>query len=194
MPILLALLGGARSFLSSAFAFFSQPPGSWVGVALLACGIVWYAHHRGYNSGQSDAKAAFAKLEEQAVNAARVDQAARDMISQNEAIARAKSQAQIQTKTITLTKEIPVYVTAAQDRSTCITYGLVRVFNDAVGEADAIPVPAGKSYDACSPVKASDLARGITENFGTANDNADQLNKLEDWVRSQLAQNAKSAK
>lgn len=191
MPILLMILSGAKTFFSAALSFFSKPPGSWIGLALIAGGIIWYAHHSGYNSGKSDSDAAYAKIEARAVEAARVDQTARDKISSDAAVTRAKSQARIETKTITLTKEIPVYVTAAQDRSTCITYGILRVYNDAVGQADAIPVPAGKSYDACSPVKASDLARGIAENFGTANDNADQLNKLEDWVHAQIYQNGK---
>lgn len=122
-----------------------------------------------------------------AVTAAKADLAARDKVTLDAAVSRATSQQKIVTQTVTITKEIPAHVTPAQDARTCITYGLVRVFDAAAGGADpdTLSLPAGQSDDACAPVKASDLARSVAENYGSARDNADQLTALQGWVRQQ---------
>src|SRR4051812_21974039 len=50
-------------------------------------------------------------------------------IAQAAAVSAASAQEKIQTRTVTLTREIPRYVT---DTSSCITYGLIRVLDATV--------------------------------------------------------------
>lgn len=168
------LITTALSFLSSIKYWLIG------GAVAIALGVGTYYVHE-YHAGQAAIK-----------NVAVLQQANKlqgslDKLDLSAALDRAGSSAAINTGTSNLILEIPTYVTSAQDRSTCITYGLVRVYNAAVGQPDAIPLPAGKSNDACSPVKASALAAGIADNFGTAKDNADQLNKLEAYINSEKA-------
>lgn len=104
------------------------------------------------------------------------------------AVAEAKAQEKIVTRTQFIIKEVPRYVTASQDRSTCVTYGLVRVLDAAALGTDPadLELPAGQSDDACAPVKASDLAASVAENYGTARQNAQQLDALIEDTRSRI--------
>lgn len=90
----------------------------------------------------------------------------------------------IVTRTITLIKEVPRYVTPAQDARSCITYGLVRVLDAAaLGTRPAeLPLPAGQSDDACAPVASSALASSVAANYGVALQNSTQLDALIDSV------------
>ena len=36
-----------------AAAFFAQPPGSWIGAALIALALLWGVHHAGYEAGEA---------------------------------------------------------------------------------------------------------------------------------------------
>lgn len=59
MPLfLLPFLSAAKSIFSSVMTFFSRPPGSWIGAALIVAWIVWYAHHHGYDAGRADCETA----------------------------------------------------------------------------------------------------------------------------------------
>lgn len=95
-----------------------------------------------------------------------------------------EAQVRIQTKivdhTITVLKEVPRYVTIEQDARSCVSYGLVRLLNAAVTGADpaSYQLPPGVSDDACTGIKASELAASIAENYGTARSNAAQLDGL----------------
>lgn len=94
-------------------------------------------------------------------------------------------QTRIVNHTITLTKEIPHYVSLAP--TPCISYGLVRVLDAAVLQADpdALPLPAGATDDTCSPITAADLAQSVVSNYAAAQANAQQLNDLETSIRSE---------
>lgn len=104
------------------------------------------------------------------------------------AVKEAQAQEKIVTRTQTIIKEVPRYVTASQDRGTCVTYGLVRVLDAAALGADPadLELPAGQSDDACAPVKASALAASVAENYGTARQNAQQLDALIEDTRSRI--------
>jgi hypothetical protein len=98
------------------------------------------------------------------------------------AVAEVKAQVQIVHDTQVITKEIPVYVTPAQDaRSPCaVSVGLLRVLTAAQTGADpaSLPSPAGATDDACTAVGLSDLAASLSGDFGAARANAEQLNAL----------------
>lgn len=131
----------------------------------------------GYSQAQAAATAQAAAL-----------QKAQDQITLSSAVAEASSQTRIITRTSTLIQKVPTYVTVQQDRA-CVSYGLVRVLDAAVHGVDPseLQLPAGQSDDACSPVKASDLARSVAGNYGVAHQNAEQLTALQADVSAKLA-------
>lgn len=150
-------------------------------------------HH--FMQGKLDREVNKAVAIQAAVNAkAVVQQKAQSDLALKSAVTEASAQERIVTQTRTVIKEVPTYVTPAQDARGCVTYGLVRVLDAAsqgVGPAD-LGLPAGQSDDACSPLKASDLAAGVAENFGIARQNAQQLDGLIADVRARVeAANAK---
>ena len=103
------------------------------------------------------------------------------------AVAEAKAQETLHARTVTLTTQVPVYITPYIDTVVvpCIPYALVRVLDAAILTANGNPVtasdlalPTGKSDNDCSPLKASDLGQALTKDFGIAGENAEQLNAL----------------
>jgi hypothetical protein len=90
----------------------------------------------------------------------------------------AAAQIQIVTRTRTLLKEVPTYVTV---RSPCIPWGALRLHDAAVLGVDAstLQPPAGQSDDACSDVAPAAFVAGVVANYGAARQNAQQLNDLE---------------
>lgn len=109
-----------------------------------------------------------------------------DTIALGAAVTEAKSQAQIVTRTVTITKEIPAYVTPAQDAVVCIPVGLARVLRAAAAGADpaSLQLAPGQSDDACSDVTASEVAGWFSDYAGTSQANAEQLNELELTIQS----------
>ena len=108
-------------------------------------------------------------------------QKAYDDAAINAAVHEGEAQQKIAVRTVTITKEIPTYVTAQQDRVACVSYGLVRVLDAAVLGVDpaSLPLPPDVTDDTCTALKASDLAASIADNYGTAEANAEQLDALE---------------
>lgn len=131
----------------------------------------------GYSQAQAAATAQAAALQKQ-----------QDAITLSSAVSEASNQTRIITRTSTLIQKVPTYVTVQQDRA-CVSYGLVRVLDAAVHGVDPseLQLPAGQSDDACSPVKASDLARSVAGNYGVAHQNAEQLTALQADVSAKLA-------
>ena len=128
----------------------------------------------------------YAQAKEKAVEEARAAQAAQDKIALTAAVAEAAAQEKIVTITNTITKEIPSHV---KDSGPCITYGLVRVLDGAASgrDPDTLALPTGKSDDACSPVKASDLAQSVADNYGAARQNSEQLTALQQTAKDLIA-------
>lgn len=118
-----------------------------------------------------------------AVTAAKNDLAARDAVTLKNSVADALNQQKIVTRYETITKEITSHV---PDTAHCITYGLVRVLNDAAGAA-AYPVPgaAAQPDDACAPVSWREFAADITADYGAKAQNDQQLTDLQSWVKDQ---------
>lgn len=129
-----------------------------------------------------------AKAQTTAIAAAAAKQKALDDAGLKAAVSEAQAQEKIVTQYVTLTKEVPTYVTQAQDAAAaapgaapgCVSYGLVRLLDAAVlgVEPATLALPAGKSDDACSPVEPSALAANVTGNYGLGAQNAKQLDDL----------------
>jgi len=109
-----------------------------------------------------------------------------DEVAQAAAVKEAESRQKIITQTVTTIKKVNHYV---QDRSRCITVGLVRVLVAAArgSDPDLLPSTAGQSDDACAALGWRDLASWIVGNFGVARQNEGQLNGLQDALRARSA-------
>ena len=178
LSLITAALGGAWGYVAAAV----------LAAILSGAGIGWTVH-RVDESTIAAMKLTEAEAQLSAANTAAAIQKKEDAVSLAEAVSEARAQQQIVTQTVTLTKEVPVYVSAKTDARTCITYGLVRVLDAAATGRDPaeLPLDAGQSDDACAPVTASSLARNVAENYGAARANAEQLDALEAWVAEQAA-------
>src|SRR4029077_12486707 len=95
-----------------------------------------------------------AKAETHAVQQARKVEQVQADVGVKTGAHEAANKARIVTHTVTLVKEVPVYVTTAQDANHCVTWGVVRVYDPAVlgVEPSTLPAPPGQSDDACSTV------------------------------------------
>ena len=94
------------------------------------------------------------------------------------AVSEAAAQQKIVTETVTVSKEIPIHVPQSVP---CISYGLVRVLDDAATGSDTAnaPAPAGQSDDACAPLSWRAFASELAGDYATGRANAEQLNALE---------------
>ncbi len=153
--------------------------------ALLAGAGVGWTVHRIDASVLSDLKASDAKARADAIQAASQALQKQDKAAMDAAIAEAQAQVKIVNHTVTLTKEIPVYV---QDTSACSTpsVNLIRLLNAAATGADLtnIPTPAGQSSDPCSGLSWRSFASDIADDYGNGRANAEQLNALIASVKS----------
>lgn len=159
--------------------------GGAVACALAAAGGAYGMHK--FDDGRYQALvAADAKAQTAAVTAASAEQKRQDDINTKAALDESTAQTALLAAAIQRSKEIPIYVTPAQDKLAangpgCVTYGLVRLHDAAVLQVDpsTLQLPAGKSNDACSPIAPSALADTLSSNYGASNENAEQVNALE---------------
>jgi hypothetical protein len=86
LALLTAALSAAKSAASWAASFFSKPPGSYIGAAVLALILLWGVHHHGYGAGQTDCESAHAAKVEQAVRRRR--QAAVAVVARSDVLTR----------------------------------------------------------------------------------------------------------
>jgi hypothetical protein len=178
LSLITTALGGAWGYIAAAA----------LAAVLSGAGIGWTVH-RIDEATIAAMKLAEAQAQLAAANAAAAIQKKEDAVSLARAVSEARAQQKITTQTVTLTKEVPVYVSAKTDARTCVTYGLVRVLDAAATGRDPaeLPLGAGESDESCASVAASSLARNVAENYGAARANAEQLNALEAWVAEQAA-------
>lgn len=155
--------------------------------SLVIIGVLAVAGLAGYRYEEKVAKGQIASIQlgdaQAALSAAQqaaAIQKAQDDLSLKDAVSEASAQTRIVTRTQTIVKEVPANVTPVQDARTCVSYGLVRLHDAAALGVDpgTLPLPAGKSPDDCTSLKASDLATGIVGNYGVARQNAEQLDAL----------------
>ena len=166
------------------------PGFSWVKFVVVALALVGtfsagsYAGWRWEREAYLTQVASDKDAEIYAVQAMAKAQQAQDAVALAAAVKEAKAQATVETQIVTVTKEIPRYVTIHQDAVVCVPYGLVRLLDATVNQTDpsAFQPPAGQSDDTCSPVKASALAGSVIANYGAAIANAEQLTALQAWI------------
>lgn len=187
---LMSLFGGIGKAFSALFTFLTTKPGVYVLAVLIGIGALWYSHHSGYSEAQTDDKVAQelaladaqAKAAKEGMETQRVLDA--NLVSAAEAAGFARGKAQA--VTLTITKEVPRYVTVETDRTFPVPCGLVRLHNAA---ADGVApetesLPSGLTdADAC-PLKASDLAQVIVENYGLDHEKDAQIMGLQDLARA----------
>lgn len=82
----------------------------------------------------------------------------------------------------TITREVPVYVTAKADAACPIPVGFVRVHDSA---AQGLPLdhPAGNPDAPAPGLALSAVAATVAGNYTTCHETAQQLTALQDWVR-----------
>lgn len=156
----------------------------YVAAAGLALAIGAYGGYR-WEYGTYQARVASdAAAVLQAVKEAKASDDAQAKVALSSALAEAAAQQKIEVQTVTITKEVPVYVTKKQDTIVCIPVGLARVLRAAAERVDpsALQLAPGQSDDACSDVTASEVAGWFTPYADASTKNAEQLNALEAWV------------
>ncbi|MFZ2252637.1 MAG: hypothetical protein WAW13_00515 [Minisyncoccia bacterium] len=152
--------------MSALLGFITSPLGRWIGVALAVLALLAGVHHHGVTQGRDREKAS---------QAARVERARKD-VARREAKAATISETarsdltretvRIQTRTITLIKEVPVYVSPAADARAVIPVGFVRLHDAAAGQT-VVPGAPGGSLDTDSGLSLSAVASTVVENYGT---------------------------
>lgn len=191
MPFILSLLwGGVSKVFGALLTFFTTKPGCYVGIALLLAVSGWYLNHHGYASGVK------AEQQQEALRLAKAKAAAAEegrklqRTIDDHLIAAADHagflRGQAQAKTITLTKEIPKYVPVEVDRAFPVPCGFVRLHDAAALGVypQALDNPSALADDAACPLKASDLAAVIVENYGIDHEKDAKIVGLQDLARS----------
>lgn len=180
LPLLSSAASAATGFLGGIQTYLI------VGAVTLALGLAGgaYAGYRWEHGALASLQLADAQAVTQAVQKEAKSAAAQAQVSLTAAVAEAGAQAQIITHTVTVTKEIPVYVTPVQDSRGCITVGLMRILRAASSQTDpdTLQLAAGQSDDDCSDVDASTLAGWFTGYSAAAEANSEQLDALEKWI------------
>ena len=157
-----------------------------VGAGLVAGGSIYATHHWD--------EVAYLKLQqsivvanEKAITQAVVNQKSADAVSYAAEKASIQKQQVIVTQTQTILRKVPVYVTAQTDKSFPLPCGFVRLHDAAASGADpaSTPIPAGLADDAACPVKASDAAAIIAENYGQYRAVAQELTDLQAWINQE---------
>lgn len=85
----------------------------------------------------------------------------------------------------TLTKEIPVYVTAQADAACSVPVGFVRVHDAAA--ANDLPGPPGVADAQPSGLALSTVAGTVVDNYATCHAAIEQVMALQAWVRANQA-------
>lgn len=82
----------------------------------------------------------------------------------------------------TITREIPVYVTAQADARCDVPAGFVRV-HDAAAHNQPLGEPAGNPDAPAAGITLSAVAETVADNYGTCHEIREQLIGLQDYVR-----------
>ena len=93
-------------------------------------------------------------------------------------------------KTLTLTKEVPIYVTPEADRRCALPAGFERLHDAALREDNlSAGHTAGGADDAAGAVEAaalvlSDVGRAVIGNYGACRETAERLTALQAWAHA----------
>lgn len=173
---------------------FSLIP-AWLKAAILGgCLLIgaaggWYATRVYYTREIAQTALAQQKAIVKASNDASAAQASADKITHDRDVANAAAQQKIRTVTNTITREVPVYVTAKTDAAFPLPCGFIRLHDAAAAgvEPAAISIPAGKSDGDGCDVAASAAATIIAQNYGLALGWQADLRAWAGWYTDQKA-------
>lgn len=182
------------AFVKSFFSFFLKPPGLYIAIVLGIIGAIWLSGERGWHRGVAFQKNEYAVALQKAQIAALKEgmkrQAALDKGMADAAFKAGEKAGQEKAKTVTLIKEVPVYVTQKVDAEFAVPCAVYRLHNaSALGlEASLINLPAGLTDESACPIKTSGLISTIIENYGIAREQAAQITGLQDLARTLVKQ------
>lgn len=195
MGFLLALLpvwNVIRAIIGGVFTFLTTKPGVYVLAAGLAFGTIWYANDLGYHSGLKVARAeqelAVAQAQAEAHRLGMEAQRRMDanVIAAADAAGFARGKAQAHT--VTITREVPKYVTVEIDRKFPVPCGLYRLLRAAQAGSGTDPasvsLPPGLSDGDACPLTASDLANNGIAVAGLYHEAEAQIGGLQDLARA----------
>jgi hypothetical protein len=137
------------------------------GVAILAIlGGAWF---KGWEARGHHDKAAEAAREARAALVVRAAQRASAALSEASRADLDRTQAENHTRTITLIRKVPIYVTAKDDADCRVPDGLVRLHDAAALGLPDVPAGASESKQSAR-VALSDLTGTVVGNYGQALD------------------------
>lgn len=181
-----ALTGIWGYVAAGALAFALGFGGAWK----IKDGIEAEAQVASDNAAVKSANATAAAVQNEAKRAM-AHQAEADAITEGVDLSAVQAQTKIITNTVTLTREVPVYVTPQTDNRFPLPCGFIRLHDAAAAGADlaadpaAFPNPAGKSdADACE-IAASQAAGIIAANYGLARQWLNEVTAWRQWYTEQ---------
>lgn len=166
-----------------AWAFLKSPVGR---VLFIAAGALLVAVLI-FQGGIDHEKEAEAKRIAAAVKVVKKVERQAEVITARTDAKTAERVVEIRTVTRTLTKEIPVYVTAEADRTVVLPAGLIRLHDQAALGVSEVPADPGFLPDAPSGVAPSSLARTFVSNYGAAYEWREAALACRSWVSEQAA-------
>lgn len=176
--LLLIVKGGWR--------FFTGPVGRWIALALAVLALLAGVHHHGVTQGRDGEKAAQARRMERAKKDVARREARAVQITDQSRANLDREKVRIQTRTITLIKEVVRYVPPAADARCIVPVGFVRLHDAAAGQTE-LPPASGGPLDAPSGVDLSAVASTVAENYGTAFQWRAEALTWRAWYRDQKA-------
>lgn len=176
------------SFLAGAWAFLKSPWGQRLALALAVVALLFGVHHHGYQAGVAHEKAAQTKRLEAARKKVVKREAKAVAITDQARSSLARERVVIQTRTITLIKEVPTYVTPAADARCVVPVGFVRFHDAAAAGSPVLPATPGGPLDAPSGVDLSAVAATLAENYGIAYDWRAEALTWRQWYKDQKAE------
>lgn len=158
-------------------------------LATLGC-VILLAVSVSQCSGRVHAEHKLAKLEkavQRAEATARKREVVAARITDTSKTRIADERARIEYRTKTLVREVPTYVTVADDARCTVNAGFVRLHDAAASGSPGLPGTAGGSDETASGVPLSAVAETVVFNYGAAYDWKAEALGWRDWYTKQKA-------
>lgn len=136
----------------------------------------------GYHSGWNAHKDADAKRQRAAAAKVQKREAVAEKITDRIADKTAAARVEIRYRTEYLTKEVPIYVTPADDARCVVPSGFVRLHDAA---ASSLPVAPGGPEQAPSDVPLSAVLETVIGNYGVGHDALTEAQAWREWYVEQ---------
>lgn len=168
-------------------AFLLSPVGRWIAGVAAVLGLlaaIWFAGDRHGHKIERVRQARALAAAEAKVKATEAHQAQTAQVILQ---AVEKTRTVIQWKTRTLTKEVPVYVSAQADSRCIVPRGFVRLYDNAASGVSDVPAPASGSDDADSGLALSAVAATDVANLGAGNEAIAEVRAWREWYAKMAA-------